>query len=83
MRVIINFKVDVDLLDVAIRSLVFNKIKVCKKNIIDVIAAQVETKGRSCIDFPENWGDDLFEYDYDEEYIETQIKKYHKSIICK
>jgi hypothetical protein len=81
MKVTINFKIDRELLEVAIRSLIFNKIRMCEKNIREAIKSQVETKGRSCIDFPENWGDDLFEFDYDEDYIEKQVEKYSKYLI--
>lgn len=81
MKVTINFKIDRELLDVAIRSLIFNNTRICEKNIKDVIKKQVESKGSSCIHFPENWGDDLFEHEYDEEYIEIQVEKYGKYLI--
>ena len=80
MKVVIYFKIDTELLECSIRSLIFNGNKISKTSILNAIRSQVESKGMSCIHFPENWGDDLFEHDYDEAYVNKQVLKYIKLI---
>ena len=80
MKVTINFKIDFELLECSIRSLIFNGKKITKASILNTIKSQVEQKGMSCIYFPENWGDDIFEYEYDEDYVNNLINKYNKLI---
>lgn len=80
MKVTIYFKIDTELLECSIRSLIFNEKKITKASILNTIRSQVESKGMSCIHFPENWGDDLFEHEYDEGYVNKQVLKYSELI---
>lgn len=58
MRVVIDFKITEDTLEMAIVSLLTFGYKVTKKNIINAIKAEVACKGSCIIDFPEFWGYD-------------------------
>ena len=80
MKVVINFKISRILLELAIRSLLLSSSKINKSSILNVIKNTVISKGLSSVHFPEMWGDDLFEHEFDENTIEILIEKY-KSLI--
>ena len=81
MTVTINFTIDRAALEMAIRNLLYFKIKVNRGNIVKSIREQVYSKGMSLIDFPEYWGDDLvWNLDTDDEVIDSLVEKY-KSLI--
>lgn len=62
MRVTIDFKIDEITLKYAITSLVmFGSLKMNKRNIIDTIKNQVYQNGKSIINSPEYWGEDLIQ----------------------
>lgn len=76
MKVVINFKIDNDILDAAIRTLIYFKEKITKTSIKETIRKQIYSGGNSCVNFTELWGSDIFEADYDEELIDRLKNKY-------
>ena len=80
MKVTINFKIDRETLEMAIRHCLYYKTKISKKNLVETIKNEVYQKGIGVVNFSEFWGDDLLELDVDDEIIETMIKKYEDLI---
>lgn len=59
MNVVIRFFVDEETLSMAIRHCLFFNIEPSFPNVKKVIRDAVLNNGKSIIDFPESWGDDL------------------------
>ena len=59
MNVIIRFFVDEETLTMAVRHCLFFKIEPSFPNVKKAIKDAVLNNGKSIIDFPESWGDDL------------------------
>ena len=80
MKVTINFKIDREILEMAIRHCLYYKTKISKKNLVETIKSEIYQKGVTVINFSEFWGDDLLDLDVDDEIIETLVKKYEDLI---
>ena len=80
MQVVIKFKIDKELLSIAIRSLIYFNQKITKKSVINTIKFQVHSGGITCVNFTEVWGSDILEADLDEGLVFGYIEKY-KSLI--
>jgi hypothetical protein len=80
MRVVIEFNINEYLIKLAIASLLMYKDRITKKAILEKIKDEVYNKGRSCVDFDENWGDDLldFQSENDEKINKVYDKLYKK-----
>lgn len=72
--VTIRFKIEEETLKKAIRHCLFYKLEPTKENIKVTIKAHVIQMGRSIIDFPEIWGDDLLVIE------EEEVNKYYSSL---
>lgn len=72
--VTIRFKIDEETLKMAIRSCLFSKLEPTRENIVKTIKAHVIQMGKSILDFPEYWGDDLSVIE------EREVAKYYFSL---
>ncbi len=61
MNVNIRFYVDETTLEMAVRHCLYFKVEPTFQNVGEAIKNAVRNNGKSIIDFPESWGDELFE----------------------
>lgn len=61
MNVTIRFFIDEETLTMAVRHCLFFKVEPTFPNVKKAIRLAVMNNGKSIIDFPESWGDDLMD----------------------
>lgn len=81
MKVIIKFNLDFKTIEGAVRDCLYNGKKPTISNVLKTIGNKVYTRGMSIIDFPEYWGDDIWEFDYPEDEIARIVIKLSKSLL--
>ena len=81
MRVIIDFKIDIETLEAAIcHCLIFN-IKLSKKALLKEIKGAVWDKGNSLLQFPKYWGGDIARYSIkNNEKVDKLLRRYNDLI---
>jgi hypothetical protein len=80
MKITLSFTVDKDLLEIAIKSCIYEGIKPNVKNVKLAIQSTIRQKGLDAVSFPELWGDDLADYDYPQYKIEEIASNLHGRI---
>ena len=73
MTVTIRFFIDDDTLTMAVRHCLFFKLGPTRQNVMKAIRDTVRNNGRSILDFPEAWGEDLM--DVSSADVENAMKK--------
>ena len=64
MTVTIRFFIDDDTLTMAVRHCLFFKLEPTRQNVMRAIRDAVLNNGRSILDFPEAWGEDLMDVSF-------------------
>ena len=64
MTVTIRFFIDDDTLTMAVRHCLFFKLEPTRQNVMKAIRDAVLNNGRSILDFPEAWGEDLMDVSF-------------------
>ena len=80
-KVIIKFKLDFKTIEGAVRDCLSNGKKPTISNVKRTIDSKVYSRGMSIIDFPEYWGDDIWEFEYPKEEITNIVTKISKSLL--
>ena len=73
MTVTIRFFIDDDTLTMAVRHCLFFKLEPTRQNVMKAIRDAVLNNGRSILDFPEAWGEDLMDVSFFD--VENAMKK--------
>lgn len=77
MTVTIRFFIDDDTLTMAVRHCLFFKLEPTRQNVMKAIRDAVLNNGRSILDFPEAWGEDLMDVSFFD--VENAMKKLRSS----
>lgn len=77
MTVTIRFFIDDETLTMAVRHCLFFKLEPTRQNVMKAIRGAVLNNGRSILDFPEAWGEDLM--DVSSADVENIVKKLRPS----
>jgi hypothetical protein len=79
----VECRIDKATVKMAIASiLLFGSLRVTRNNILYVIKEEVLSRGTQVLDFPENWGEDILDYEYEHEkevnYWYDRFEKYFR-----